>query len=321
MHAADRIRTACFIVLLLSGAAATSCGRAKELMRFEYRQRHMGTEARIVLFASDSVAAGDAVRSAFARIAQLEQMLSDYRLDSEVSRLSEQAGGAPVVVSADLFAVLQRGLALSGETHGAFDVTVGPMTLLWRKARQSGVMPDSAELAEAKKRVGWTRVTLDSARRTVRLAAEGMRLDFGGIGKGFAADAALAILRGKGVERALVAVGGDIVAGQAPPGQSGWQVTVEHAESAHRVVFLQNEAISTSGDTQQFLERNGVRYSHVLDPRTGMPRTHRLGVTVRSRRGVDADAFATALSVLAPDAQQAFVAAHPEATFYIRPTN
>jgi thiamine biosynthesis lipoprotein len=281
----------------------------------------MGTEARIVLFASDSASADHAAQAAFARIAELEQTLSDYRLDSEVSWLCRQAGGAPVVVSADLLGLLHRSLALSSETGGAFDVTAGPLTLLWRTARQSGVMPDSAQLAEARERVGWTLVTLDVSAQTVRLGAEGMRLDFGGIAKGFAADEALAILRGNGVERALVAVGGDIVAGRAPPGQPGWQVTIAHADSAHRVVFLQNEAISTSGDTEQFLERDGVRYSHVLDPRTGTPRTHRLSVTVRSRRGVDADAFATALSVLAPDAHHAFVAAHPEATFYIGPAN
>lgn len=281
----------------------------------------MGTEARIVLFAADSTAAEQAARSAFGRIAQLEQTLSDYRVDSEVSRLCEQAGGDPVPVSAALFALLHRSIDLSRETDGAFDVTAGALTQLWRKARGAGAFPESTAINDARRLGGWRHVVLDSVARTVRLTVAGTRLDFGGIAKGFAADEALAVLRANGVERALVAVGGDIVAGRAPPGEPGWPVTLAHADSVHRRVMLQDNAISTSGDSEQFLEWNGLRSSHVLDPRTGSPLTHRLSVTVSTRRAVDADAFATAVSVLAPVAHHAFVAAHPEATFYIRSTN
>jgi thiamine biosynthesis lipoprotein len=278
----------------------------------------MGTEARIVFFASDSSDGHRAARAAFDRIAALEQTLSDYVQNSEVSRLCDRAGGPPIPVSPDLFTLLRRSLDLAHQTGGAFDVTVGPLTLLWRKARQSGELPDSAELTEARQRVGWTHITLDSVAQTVRLALPGMRLDFGGIGKGFAADQALAVLHRHGIEHALVALGGDIVTGRAPPGESAWRITVENADSTNRYSLLENRAISTSGDTEQFLELNGVRYSHVIDPRTGRPRTHRTIVTVTARRGIDADAFATAASVLAPAARQAFLDAHPEAAFYIR---
>jgi thiamine biosynthesis lipoprotein len=190
-------------------------------------------------------------------------------------------------VSEDLFKVLEAAQRLAALTDGAFDVTIGPVTHLWRL----GKMADAETMA----RVGWPKVVLDKKGRTVELKLAGMQLDLGAIAKGYAADEALKTLRGLGVKRALIAVSGDIVAGDAPPGTRGWRVGLEPAGGE---IFLRNAAVSTSGDTEQVREIGGVRYSHIIDPKTGLGLTSASAVTVVARRGLDADPIATAVSVL-----------------------
>lgn len=309
------------VVRRLSGvmlmALGVACGGAR-LQRFEFRERHMGTEVRVVLHASTADHAARAAGAAFRRIAQLDSLLSDYRDDSELAWLTARAGGTPTPVSADLLAVLQRAVALSAETGGAFDVTVGPLVRLWREARRTGRLPDTAAIRAAAARVGWRHVLIDSVARTARLALPGMQLDLGEIAKGYAADQALQALRALGVEHAMVAIGGEIVVGRAPPGEPGWRIAVEPADSAHREIVLVDAAVSSSRDTEQFLEIGGVRYSHVVNPRTGLGLTDRAAATVVASDGITADALATAVTVLAATQREAFIAAHPEATFYVR---
>lgn len=278
----------------------------------------MGMEARIVLHAPDRDAAERAAALAFARIAELDRALSDYRKDSELVRLDATAGGAAVPVSDDLFRVLGRALDLARETDGAFDPTAGPFVRLWREARRAGRTPEPAALRNAAAHVGWRHVRLDTAARTVRLALPDMALDLGGIAKGYAVDEALAVLRSRGVHRALVELGGEIAAGLPPPGQEGWRVEVADAEPEGRWVLLREAAISSSGDAAQFVEADGVRHSHVLDPRTGLALTHRATATVVAPDAFTADALATAVTVLDAERRRAFVASHPEATFYVR---
>jgi len=201
-----------------------------------------------------------------------------------------------VHVSEDLFRVLEAAQKLAAETDGAFDVTIGPVTHLWRQCK----LPDTQTL----ERCGYLKLVLDRARRTVYLKLAGMQLDLGGIAKGYAADEALATLRAHGVKRALVAVGGDIAAGEAPPGKKGWKIGVEPNGGD---LILHNAAVSTSGDIEQFLKSGGVRYSHIIDPKTGLGLTHRAPITVVARRGIDADALATAISVLGPERGRALL--------------
>jgi len=262
--------------------------------RFEFSRLAMGVEARIVLFAASQHAAVAAAESAYARIEELETAFSDWRADSELSRLCERAGGPPVAVSADLFAILRRAHEISAATDGAFDVTVGPLVRLWRAARQSGRSPDAAELARARELVGWQLVEVDAARRTVRLARPGMRLDLGGIGKGWACQAAVELLAARGLTSALVQMGGDVVCGEAPPGSTGWDVDV----GGERLLASQR-AVSTSGDTEQHVVIDGVRYSHVIDPRTGVGRTDQTITTIAAPDGGTADALAKAVGLMA----------------------
>lgn len=250
--------------------------------RFEAVEPHMGTLVRITIYAPDD----SAIRPAFARIQALDNELSDYKPDSELNRLC-RTHGAPVHVSEDLFRVLDAAQKLSALTEGAFDVTVGPVTHLWRAGR----LPDAATMA----RVGWRNIALDKAHRTVELRIAGMQLDLGAIAKGYAADEALKALKKLGVKRALIAVSGDIVAGEAPPGKRGWRIGLEPAGGE---ILLRNAAVSTSGDMEQSRTIGGVRYSHIIDPRTGRGLTSPIAVTVVARRGLDADPIATAVSVL-----------------------
>jgi len=271
---------------------AASCDAPPE--RFEFRELHMGTEARLVLYAPSPDVAERAAAAGFRRIAELDSLLSDYRPDSELSRLSAQAGAGPRPIGDDLFHLLARATETARLTDGAFDITMGPVVLLWREARRSGALPDSAVLDSARALVDWRLVTLDSAARTATLGRPGMRLDPGGIAKGYAADEALAAMRAEGIERALVAFGGEIVAGAPPPGSVGWGIELPDGDSLE----LAHAALASSGDAEQFVEIGGTRYSHVVDPRTGAGLSGGAGATVMARDGLTADALATAASVV-----------------------
>ncbi len=274
----------------------------------------MGVQARIVLYAPDRAAAERGATAAFDRIAALDATMSDYRRDSELMRLAGRSGAGPVPVSAELFHVLRRAGQLARLSGGAFDITAGPLVQLWRTARDTGALPAPDALETARSRSGYVLLRLDAEDSTATLASKGMRLDLGGIAKGFAADEALAILRAHGFPRAMIEFGGDIVTGDAPPqernaadksendgpenNKTGWRIT---EPLSGRTFHLANAAISTSGDTVQFAVIDGVRYSHVLDPRTGIPLTNRIAVTVIAPEGILSDGLATMLSVLGPE--------------------
>src|SRR3954471_22971731 len=244
------------LVVLL--AAPLLLGSRNTLQRFEFSEPHMGTLVRIVLYAKSETQATSASKDAFARIAALDEMLSDYRDTSEVTRLSRATPGEAVPISDELMRVLRASQAMARASEGAFDVTAGPLTVLWRAARRHREAPDAAALDEARSHVGYEQLRLDEARHTLTLRAAGMQIDLGGIAKGFAADAAADTLARHGVTHALIAAGGDIVARDTPPGQPGWRVAVAGLESSGGAITLANAAVSTSGDAEQFVELNGI---------------------------------------------------------------
>jgi len=262
----------------------------------------MGTLIAITLYALDPAAAKAGADAAFQRIDALEDIMSDYQADSELMRLCDQPFGTPVPVSAELLDVLQRAQNVSELSDGAFDVTVGPYVRLWRFARKRKVLPTPAEVASARAAVGWQKLRLDARARTVTLLVPNMRLDLGSIGKGYAADAALHILKGRGIDRALVAASGDIAVGNPPPGQQGWKVGIAAFDgatnTAPRTLLLHNAGISTSGDTEQFIEINGVRYSHIVNPATGLGLTNRIQATIIGSDATTTDSLDTTVSLL-----------------------
>jgi thiamine biosynthesis lipoprotein len=264
----------------------------------------MGTLFHLTLYAPDPVAARTAADAAFHRVAALEEIMSDYQADSELMRLCDQPYGRPVHVSAELFEILQRAREFSELSRGAFDVTVGPYVRLWRFSRKRQKLPAAAELQSARQSVGFDKIRLDRRARTVTLLASNMRLDLGGIAKGYAADQVLALLQGRGLTRALIAASGDIAIGDPPPDQSGWKIGIAPMDARTnetvQTVWLRNAGISTSGDSAQMIELEGVRYSHIVNPATGLGLTNRVQVTVIARDATTTDALATAISILGP---------------------
>jgi len=278
----------------------------EDLQRYEFNEPQMGLPFRIVVYAGDKPTAEAAARAAFNRIKQLNDILSDYEEDSELSRLSRTAGSGQVVkVSDELWLVLKRAQKLAQRTDGAFDVTVGPVVSLWRKTRRERRLPDGARLAKALQAVGHQKLRFDSRHQTVRLLAPRMRLDLGAIAKGYAADEALKVLRRRGITRALVAGGGDMALGDPPPGKKGWRIEIAPLDTTNappaRFVLLANAGLATSGDLFQHVEIRGKRYSHIVDPHTGMGLTDHSLVTVIAPDGITADSLATAVSVLGPE--------------------
>ncbi len=289
----------------------TAAGKSPPLARFQYRRILMGVEAQIILYAESEEDARSAAGAAFARMDELETVLSDYRNDSEVNLACAQALTATsanpvtVAISADLAQVVQRAEAFSARSAGAFDITVGRLTKLWRGSRHSGELPDETQLTECLQSTGYQhlQVMRDSGddSHTLTFNAPAMQLDFGGIGKGFAADEALRVLREEfGIHAALVNIGGDLTVGDAPPHTAGWSVAIRtfDAEATDQTIVIANGAVATSGDLEKYVEIAGTRYSHILHPATGLGLTQRVAVTVLAQDGTTADALASAVCVL-----------------------
>ena len=291
-------------------------GAEPALSRHSFTEPHMGTRFQIIVYAPSEEAAHKASKDAFARIAALNATMSDYDKTSELMRLCARAGGPPVPVSAELFFVLSQAQEVSRQSDGAFDVTVGPLVQLWRSARKERKLPEAKKLAEARALVGWRNIRLDADKRTVQLLKPGMKLDLGGIAKGYAADEALAVLHKHGLDRALVAAGGDIAVSGPPPDAPGWKIAIATlpGEKDPGRLLLHHAAVSTSGDAEQFVEIDGKRYSHIVDPRTGIGLIGRMSATVVARHGIEADSLTKVIAVLGPEKGMPLIAAHDGAS-------
>lgn len=289
-------------VVGLTGVAVSRPPKAGVLRAYEYSLPRMGTLFRITLYSASQAEAGKAAMAAFERVEQLEESMSDYRDQSELVRLSWEAVSAPRVVSPELFYVLDKSLQVSRLSGGAFDVTVGPVVQLWRQARRAGRLPDAAELAKAKAAVDYRNIELDPQARTVLLKRPDMKLDLGGIAKGYAAQQALELLAARGIRRALVAGGGDIALGAPPPDRAGWRIAIDdpspEGQASPCTLVLHDVAIATSGAAHQFVDVGGHRYSHIINPADGMALKDSGSATVIAPDGAMADALGVALSVL-----------------------
>ena len=295
------------LVLLCSMGAGCGGGR---LVRHEMRAPAMGTEFRVVLFASEEGHARAVMALALERIRELDQVLSDYNASSELRRLTQRGPetGA-VVVSSDLMDVLLQARAVHAQTEGAFDVTVGPLVRLWRRAFRQGALPEAEAIKQATEQVGMDLLTLLPETSEVLPGRPGMRLDAGGIGKGYALDQALAVIESAGIRSALVEGGGDLVVSGPPPGEEGWNILLDWGpkSSPSRPLVLSNGAVATSGDLYQVLKLGGEAYSHIVDPRTGWALIGGRRASVVAPSGALADAFASALCVAGPPGISGFI--------------
>ena len=320
---------ATFIVVGTPGAGADEPSPTVGMR--SWNEPHMGTvfTIRISTGASKEDAADQAVAAAFRRVAEINQACSDYVADSEIRTITRHPAGKPTEISITLAEVLLAARELAAETQGAFDPTIGPLIRQWRLSRKNSRLPRAEVLRTARSRSGYTKLTIDPAKPSVTFATDGMQLDLGGIAKGYAADEALKILREHGFPHSLVAASGDIVVGTPPLGKPAWRVgirglkaesdggsdkdgTSDHTESdlpadLTGLIELKNAAISTSGDLNQSIIIDGVRYSHIVDPRSGLGLTRRCSVTVIAPTATESDSLATACSVLDTEAAMALI--------------
>ncbi len=293
------------VVLLCALPAAA--GRAEQaLQRFESAADAMGSEFRIACYAPETALAANAVMAAFDEARRIDAFLSNYKPDSELSRINREAGGRAVAISQEMTDLLAACLRYHRISEGAFDITVGALVEAWGFFRGAGKMPGRPALWLARRKVGSQHMRLDRANRTVRFLRSGLRLDPGGIGKGYAVDRAVAVLREYGIERALVSAGASsIYALGAPPGNArGWTVSIRDPSGSSDPVgevALKDRSLSSSGSDKKFFEVDGKRYAHILDPRTGRPAEGMRSVSVTTPKTIDSEAWATAIFVNGAD--------------------
>jgi len=268
--------------------------------QFTFERGLMGTRFAITCYHDDPDQAKVAADAAFDRAERINQIASDYIADSELLGLSKHPAGEPVTVSPLLFQLISEARCIAEKTGGLFDPTLGPLTKLWRESRRRNSLPDDTTLAAARAATGWHNLILDPRNLTVTFLKPAMRLDLGGIAKGQAADAMLSAMKERGIPRCCVTAGGDVRLGQPPPDAKGWKVGMRPDEDS-KVLVLSNCAVSTSGDLHQFIEIGGTRYSHIIDPATGLGITHSIAATVIASTATISDALATACCVAPRD--------------------
>ncbi len=282
----------------------------------------MGTFARVVAVAADSSTAKECIDAALAEIDEVDELMSDYKSDSEITEVNRDAAEREVKVSESTYEVLQRSVEYSKLTGGAFDVTVGPLVDLWRSAAEANSTPSDAELREARSKVGYEKLILDVNEMSVRFAVEGMRIDLGGIAKGYAIDRAIEAMQKSGAAGGMVDIGGDIRCfGVAPAARDSWLVGLQDPGKAVEGIGgsalllklkLVSGAVATSGDYQQFILIEGKRHSHIIDRKTAAGAQGLSSVTIIANNATDADALATAVSVMGAEKGLALIETIPE---------
>lgn len=270
----------------------------------------MGTFSRVIVVAPDSETAAACIEAAFKQQQGVDELMSGYRDDSELSKLNRDAYKGPVKVSGATFEVLAKSIAFSELSGGAFDVTIGPLSDLWRSGAEANSVPTEAELLLARSRVGYEKLILDANEGTVRFATEGMKLDLGGIAKGYAIDKSVEAMKQCGAVGGMVDIGGDIRCFGAPAGKRDkWSIGLQDPNVAaddldqNKYLFalqLTDGAIATSGGYRRFALVGGQRQSHIIDTQSGRGTDKLASATVIAKDAITADALATAVSVLGP---------------------
>lgn len=298
------------------GPPVPPAAERQPLQRYSYQFVAMGMKYSIIVYGPDIATVEPAIQAAEHRVRDLDRVMSDYHTESELSKLCDNSGpGKPVKVSPDLFTVLEHSQEIARETRGAFDITIGPVIQLWRTARRNKTLPPPQYLTQALSRIGHQSLVLNELDQTVELQKTDMSLDLGGIAAGYACDEVLKILKAYQLPRALIEASGDLLAGDPPPGREGWRVSVAGVDGQvpdeSQFVTIANASVTTSGDARQYVEIDGIRYSHIVDPKTGLGLTRRSSTTVIAPTGWQADAYATAANLLGTDAGLQWIERHP----------
>ncbi|MGA1980716.1 MAG: FAD:protein FMN transferase [Sedimentisphaerales bacterium] len=282
----------------------------------------MGTFARVIAVAADSNTAKGCIEAAFAEIEKVDKLMSDYKSDSEISELNRDGFKRAVKVSKSTYEVLRRSIEFSKLSGGAFDVTVGPLVDLWHSAGDANSLPTDAELQQARSKVGYDKLILDANETSVRFVVEGMRVDLGGIAKGYAIDKAVEAMQKGGALGGMVIIGGEIQCfGSPPAGQNNWRIGLQDPDKAKDgfdagttllVLHLTDAAVATSGNYRRFVTIGGKRYSHIVDPESGHSNEGLASVTIICPSSTDADALATAVTVMGAEKGLALIETIPQ---------
>ena len=285
-------------VLLLLAACGKTGGEERVFERAFYS---MGSEMEIKLYCPQSAKCADAVNEVYGEVQRLDYIFSSFRADGVLAGVHLNAEKGPVKVPREFIELTRRSLELSELTGGAFDITVGRIFELWKEAGETGNAPTKTEIEDARRCVGYKKVALFPKRGEISLNPACVRLDYGAIGKGYAVDRAVGILKKYGIRRGIINFGGNIYALGPPPGKDGWVVGIQDPFDSSKSmieIVVREQGVATSGDYERFFEIGGKRYSHIIDPRTGVPSTGVKSSTVVSGDAATADALATAFSVL-----------------------
>jgi len=273
-----------------------------QLKRFQFSGNKMGSSFNLIFYHTDSAEAVVIAKECFLIVDSLNNTFSDYSSESEVGKLALQKNLTDIKVSDELFSMITRSKHAWERSGKTFDITIGALTQLWRKAKKENRFPSEAEVKAAKDLTGFKNLTINERSKTISFKKPGIRFDFGGIVPGYAAQRVIDFLKTKKINIALVDASGDIVMSDAPPGKDGWTIGINLPESKNEIwdkkLELKNFAVSTSGDVYRYTINNGIKYSHIIDPGTGYGVTSQRNVTVITKYGADADWLATACSIL-----------------------
>jgi FAD:protein FMN transferase len=285
------------IIPLLGGQA---------LLRLERSAPAMGTTFTIDIYGREVGIMQAAADGALEEAARIDKMLSNYQPDSELSRVNERAATGPVKISPELFDLLTACVAYSRASEGTFDITVGPLMNVWGFYKDSGHLPHRSEVTAALARVGYRNIELDPTSRTVHFTHHGINLDPGGVGKGYAVDKMVGVLKENGITCALISAGGSSIYGiGAPPDDPrGWYVRIRDPKDEKKTaaeIYLRDKSLSTSGNYEKFFWAEGKLYSHIMDPRTGFPAEGMLSVSVMSPKTLDSEVWAKPYYILGRD--------------------
>lgn len=299
---------------------------ARYAPKYENTRLSMGCVYAIIVYGDDAAALPRVTEEALDEVDRIDRLMSNYKPESPLSELNRHAAGAdhatPMVVDAELFGMIAESLRYSRESAGAFDITVGPLMRAWGFFKGDGRVPTPRALAAVRQRVGYRHVLLDADHHTIAFDRQGVELDLGGIAKGYAVDRVVELLRARKISSALVSAGGStIYAIGAPPGEDGWDVSVQdplHATQIARTMRLKDRSLSIAGRSEKSFERNGVVYSHIMDPRTGRPVQGMLTVAVLTATGTEGDALDDVLFVQGVEKSRAYLTRLPgvEAWFF-----
>jgi thiamine biosynthesis lipoprotein len=293
---------------------------SRRLYHHEATRMSMACAYAIEAYGADAAALPRIVDEAFDEVDRIDRLMSHYKADSAVSRVNREAARAPVTVEPELFDFIADAMRYNRESHGAFDITVGPLMKAWGFFRGEGRLPSEDELAAAQRHVGGTHVTLNPAARTISFDEPGVELDLGGIAKGYAVDRVVRLFQQRPIAAALISAGGSTIYGLgAPPGRDGWKVDLQDPIDPRKIaltVHLKDRAVSVAGSSEKSFEAGGVRYSHIMDPRTGKPVQGVLSVAVLASSGTAGDALDNAFFVLGPERSQTYLNQLPGAEVF-----